>query len=653
MIKALNNIKIKTLGTIIAVLLTVTGIIVVATSTVTIKEVSGIEDTWRDYDTVAAAKMAYLSDLRDAIGYGGMIHQFKNYVLRMDRPRIVKVQAKIREATVAMTAYRALGVNEREIAALDAIAGVVAAYADAIVTVEELASEGMSPQEIDGVVKISDKPALEGMAVLDAEMQAVRANSSASVYDAAAATLLFVKTTTAIVGALLVALIAAFIWFTRSRLIGPLTRLGVAVTKLAEGDTDVDLTVTSTDEIGEMTKSMVGLRDAVASAYERQKMIEDMPVNIITCDVKDFSINFANKATIATLKNLEHLLPVKADELVGTCIDIFHKDPEKQRRLLSDPANLPYKANITLGEEKLSLNVSALHDKAGEYVGAMLNWDVVTDQINLANSVSEIVGNVASTATEMQQAAESMASTAEETSRQSQAAAAASEQASANVQTDSAAAEEMSSSINEIARQVAQSATMAKAAVEEAQRTNETVQGLAEGSQKIGEVVEMISDIASQTNLLALNATIEAARAGEAGKGFAVVASEVKSLATQTAKATEQIASQISAIQSATDDAVGAIKGIGEKIAEMDEVTTAIASAIEEQGAATGEISSNSQQAAAGTEEVSSNIAGVNQAATETGTAAGQVLQAAGELSTHGEKLRGEVDKFLQTLNAA
>ena len=272
---------------------------------------------------------------------------------------------------------------------------------------------------------------------------------------------------------------------------------------------------------------------------------------------------------------------------------------------------------------------------------------------NLEKGVMGVVDAVSSGSAEMRSAAESMASTSEETSRQSQAAAAASEQASTNVQTVSAAAEEMATSVNEIARQVAQSATMASAAVEEARRTNETVQGLAEGSQKIGEVVEMISDIASQTNLLALNATIEAARAGDAGKGFAVVASEVKSLATQTAKATEQIASQIASIQSATDDAVGAIEGIGKKIAEMDEVTTAIASAIEEQGAATGEISSNSQQAAAGTQEVSENITSVNQAASETGAAAVQVLNSAGELSEQAEKLRAEVDKFLTEVRAA
>ena len=272
---------------------------------------------------------------------------------------------------------------------------------------------------------------------------------------------------------------------------------------------------------------------------------------------------------------------------------------------------------------------------------------------NLENGVKGVVDAVSSGAAEMQSAAESMSATSEETSRQSQAAAAAAEQASSNVQTVSSAAEEMSSSVNEIARQVAQSAGMAKAAVDEARKTNESVQGLAESSQKIGEVVNIISDIASQTNLLALNATIEAARAGDAGKGFAVVASEVKSLANQTAKATEEIAAQIGSIQSATEESVGAIGGIGKKIGEMDEISTAIASAIEEQGAATGEISNNSQQAAAGTQEVSANISSVNQAAAETGAAASQVLQSAGDLSKQAEMLRAEVDKFLAEVGAA
>ncbi|MEQ8346562.1 MAG: methyl-accepting chemotaxis protein [Sneathiellaceae bacterium] len=268
-------------------------------------------------------------------------------------------------------------------------------------------------------------------------------------------------------------------------------------------------------------------------------------------------------------------------------------------------------------------------------------------------SVGGIVSTVSSAATEMQTTAQAMASTAEETSHQASAVAAASEQASSNVQTVASAAEELSGSVNEISRQVAQSTSIAGKAVSEADKTNLAVQGLAEAAQRIGAVVELINQIASQTNLLALNATIEAARAGDAGKGFAVVASEVKSLANETAKATEEISAQIQAMQGATSDAVKAIQGIGSIIAEISEITTTIASAVEEQGAATQEIARNVQQASQGTQEVSSNISGVTQAAGETGAAASQVLGAAGELARQGDRLQGEVEKFLVAVRAA
>ncbi len=267
--------------------------------------------------------------------------------------------------------------------------------------------------------------------------------------------------------------------------------------------------------------------------------------------------------------------------------------------------------------------------------------------------VKGVVETVTAAATEMQSAAQSLSSTAEETNHQADAVAAASEQASTNVQTVAAASEELSSSIAEIGRQVAQAASTSQQAKTEAERTNAQVQGLAEAAQKISDIVDLINDIASQTNLLALNASIEAARAGDAGKGFAVVASEVKNLATQTAKATEEISGQIGAVQSATEEAVKVIQGIVGTVGDISEISTAIASAVDEQDAATGEISRNVQEAALGTQEVSSNIGGVTQAASETGAAASQMLDAAGQLSREAETLRGEVDKFLTQIRAA
>ncbi len=396
---------------------------------------------------------------------------------------------------------------------------------------------------------------------------------------------------------------------------------------------------------------------ADAESARLVQMIEEMPINIMTLDPKDFTINYVNKTSLNTLKPLEHLLPVKLDQLLGTNLDIFHKVPSHQRKILSDPANLPHQAKIKLGDETLDLRVSAINGQDGEYIGPMLSWSVITGQVRMADdfetNVKGVVEIVSSSATEMQATAQSLSATSEETNRQATSVAAAAEEASTNVQTVASAAEELASSISEIGRQVEESSRIAGQAATQAKDTNSQVESLAAAANKIGEVVELISDIASQTNLLALNATIEAARAGEAGKGFAVVASEVKSLATQTAKATEEIAGQITAIQSATTDAVKAIKEISTTIESINDIAGNVASAVEEQGAATKEIAHSVQQASAGTTEVSSNISGVTQAASESGTSATQVLEAASELAKQSENLRGEVDKFLVQVRAS
>jgi methyl-accepting chemotaxis protein len=255
---------------------------------------------------------------------------------------------------------------------------------------------------------------------------------------------------------------------------------------------------------------------------------------------------------------------------------------------------------------------------------------------------------LASAATELCATAGDMAATAVRASSQASTVASAADEAAVNVQTVAAATEELSSSIQEITRQVTKSSTIAGQAVREAEQTGTTVKSLSDAAQKIGQVVQLINNIASQTNLLALNATIEAARAGEAGKGFAVVASEVKGLATQTARATDDIAAQVSAMQSATLEAVEAIGRIDRTIAEMNEISTTIAAAMEEQGAATREIARNVDQAASGTATVSRNISEVIKAADDTGTAAEAVLAASDQLSRQTEGLRGDYQTFIQ-----
>lgn len=267
--------------------------------------------------------------------------------------------------------------------------------------------------------------------------------------------------------------------------------------------------------------------------------------------------------------------------------------------------------------------------------------------------VTGVVEAVASAATELQAMASSMTDTAGQTGHRASAVASASEEASTNVQAIAAAAEQLSSSVGEISRQVASSSEIAAKASAESERSNSLVNSLSEAARQIGAVTNIINEIASKTNLLALNATIEAARAGEAGKGFAVVASEVKSLATQTAKATQEISGQIAAIQGATDQTVTAIQSIGTTIGQMREIATVIAAAVEEQGAATQEIARNIQHAAACTTDVSQNITGVTDSIGATSSAATQVFGAAHDLSQHSETLRGQVDDFLRAVRAA
>jgi methyl-accepting chemotaxis protein len=267
--------------------------------------------------------------------------------------------------------------------------------------------------------------------------------------------------------------------------------------------------------------------------------------------------------------------------------------------------------------------------------------------------IGEIVQTVSSASTQLEASASTLTSTADRSQRLATTVAGASEEASTNVQSVASATEEMASSVGEISRQVQESARMAGDAVGQARTTTERVSELSKAASRIGDVVELINTIAGQTNLLALNATIEAARAGEAGRGFAVVASEVKALAEQTAKATGEIGQQISGIQAATNDSVGAIKEISSTIERLSEISSAIAAAVEEQGAATQEIARNVQQAAQGTQQVSSNITDVQRGATETGTASSQVLSAAQMLSNDSNRLKTEVSKFLTNVRAA
>jgi methyl-accepting chemotaxis protein len=276
---------------------------------------------------------------------------------------------------------------------------------------------------------------------------------------------------------------------------------------------------------------------------------------------------------------------------------------------------------------------------------------------NAINSFDEKMASTLETVSKAASALEEMAQTlsgnTDNANLQATAVAGASEQSSANVHTVAASAEELTSSITEISRQVANSSTIATKAMDEAARTNEVVTGLSGAADAIGNVIQLISDIAGQTNLLALNATIEAARAGEAGKGFAVVASEVKELASQTAKATDEIGTKIKEIQDSTKLSVSAIKSIGDIIREINETSATISAAVEQQSAATQEIARNVAQAAESTSEVSTNVAGITKSLGESGAIARDLLAASEALSREAAGLKGEVETFFSSVRAA
>lgn len=383
-------------------------------------------------------------------------------------------------------------------------------------------------------------------------------------------------------------------YFVSRNLSGPIVRMTKAMTKLAEGEKDTEVPAKGRgDEIGDMAEALESFKSSVTQA----------------------------EALAAEQAKLEQEQAAERENAAREKAEIDARLAKKSAKDAEEAANRADLIASITSEFEATVN-------------------------NVLKSFASAVG-------QMQSSAQTMSTTAEQTSNQSNAAGAAADEASSNVQTVAAAAEELSSSIAEITRQIDESARIAREGVEDAGKANERIQGLATSANKIGEVVDLINDIASQTNLLALNATIEAARAGEAGKGFAVVATEVKSLADQTAKATEEIGTQISDIQGATNQAVEAIEAIGETINKVDGISSSIAAAMEEQGASTNEIANSVQSASAGTQEVSTNISGVTQAASETGGAAAGVLDATKELNSQADILRSAVDEFLQKVKAA
>ena len=385
-------------------------------------------------------------------------------------------------------------------------------------------------------------------------------------------------------------------------------------------------------------------KQAEAEASRLANMVKLSPINTMMAD-KEGNLLYMNDNSTKTLKDLEHLLPAKVEQLVGNKIDWFHKNPAHQKRIISDAANLPHTAIIQLGEEKLDLLVSPIFDGDGDYIGPMVTWSVITQKEQLVEQLSEASQQLSTSAEELLAVSETMSANAEETTAQSSTASSASEEVSTGIQTVATNMEEMTASIREITKNTNEASTKSADAANLSSEANRIIDQLGESSLAIGNIIKVITSIAQQTNLLALNATIEAARAGEAGKGFAVVANEVKELAKQTATATEDISKKIEAIQNDSQVAVTSIGSVTDAIQQLNNIAGNIASAMEEQSATTNEVARVVTDSSAGVQQITENIQQVSQAAEQTGKATNNVRESAQKLTTLASTLSTLVEK--------
>lgn len=423
-------------------------------------------------------------------------------------------------------------------------------------------------------------------------------------------------------------------------------------THIKLGDETLDLNVAA---LNDSEGNYVGALVTWAVITERLKLeretarllsiLENTPINIMVAD-KDLNLTYLNPASRENLSRLRQYMPCPVDEMVGKSLDLFHKNPSHQRKILADPGNLPLRSKIKVGPETLDLLVNAVKDNKGNYIGPMATWTVITDKIEIFNAVTEFSDNLTESSKILKELSNTMSSNSEETAAQAASVSTASEQVSSNMSTVATAMEEMTSTVKEISKNTHAAATTADSAAKEARDANEIIIQLGVSSNEIGKVTKMISSIAQQTNLLALNATIEAARAGEAGKGFAVVATEVKELAKETARATEEITQKIDGIRANSNRAVQAIEKILNIITRINDMSNTVASAVEEQSATVNDVARNVAEASTGSNDISKSIVDVAAAAKNTSEAAVKTQKSAEDLAGIAEKLHTLVKKF-------
>ena len=406
------------------------------------------------------------------------------------------------------------------------------------------------------------------------------------------------------------------------------------------GDEKLDLLVTAIYDdkqnyVGPMvTWSVITEKLKLEEESNRyEQIIENLPLNVILAD-KDSKITSMNPASVKTLKSIEHLLPVKVDQILGNSYDVFHKAPEHQRKLLADPSNLPHQAVISVGDEFLDLLVSPIYDKNGEYKGPMLTWSVITDKIKTEKRDEMVKQQLISSISTLTNSTQGLTNSSDELTTSVSSLTHNSHEVKQFMNDVSAAAQELSSSIKEISTRTFQATDLTKESVEQINSTQRVINALNEQSTEIEIIVKTINEIASQTNLLALNATIEAARAGDVGKGFAVVAGEIKELASRTGQSTQEIREKVSAIQEATTQALASVKVVVDSIQEVNNSNTTIASAIEEQTAVTQEIEKSMEKSNRNLDEMLGIISVVESNATNNTQKVTDINHVTSELSS-------------------
>ncbi len=448
-------------------------------------------------------------------------------------------------------------------------------------------------------------------------------------------------------------LVGLAVWWIARSVSHPIALVATSMDALEEGDV-IPVVADEGGEIGEMLESLAIFQEQSTEATLLRRVVEASPQATMIADAKNLTVSYMNPAAAQLFHNIQDFLPCSVDDIVGQCIDVFHKDPAHQRKVLSNRDAFPMSASFEASGHQIEFSAHAIDNHEGDWDSIMVSWNDVSEQYQLAEdfegNVATMVHDLIEASVAMQASSETLSTSAEQSTTQAENVASSSTEANDNVMTVASAAEELSASIAEITRQVRNAVEMSGQAVKEAETTNHNVSKLAKVSEEIGQVIQVITDIAEQTNLLALNASIEAARAGDAGRGFAVVAGEVKELANQTAKATETIAGQISSIQKESDGAAKAIGHIGETIQKMNDINQAISAATEEQNEATREISQSVHYASSATQRVTEAIASVTEASNETGKAAGDVLLSSTDIRQKGEGLSERVGDFLAEL---